>query len=325
MEKNTLLKKEWNQEEVDFKYYGRNDQRQMPLWPTRTFLYISIIIFLPILLVLFIVYLIVAASILVCFSFNDNQRKSAKILSFEAWYRAPGKYLEVKETENGSSDIIISADFLHNYDELGVDSCKIETCKYLSLRKSIECTVQDHLKKGPYGAKIMDDDDRDRPRYLLHGWTDRYNPSNESSDEPEVWCTHAQTATWAAIYSWTGRLQSGGWTDWSQTQQINMRTAPDVFGYIYLFTISNPNFYDQERVVRVGRATVASPTHTPKTDGKIFARYDYGKVKFMGDFPKGDPDAYIFKGEKVLNEANLKILHRYRVMKPSLKDSHSTI
>jgi len=325
MEENTLLQKEGSQEGYDLKYYGRNDLRPMRLWPTRICLYICMIIFSPILLVLFLLYLIIVFSILQCLSFNGNQRKAGNILGIEAWYKVPGKRLEVKETGNDSSDIIIPAEFLHNYDELGDDSIKLETCKFISLRKSIECTVQDHLGKGLYGAKIVDNDDRDRPRYLLHGWTDHYNPSNEGSDEPEVWCTHARTATWAAIYSWTGRLQDGGWTDWNRNQQINMRTAPDVFGYIYLFGISNPNFYDQERVVRVGRTTILSPKHTCKTDGKIFARYDYGQVRAMGDFPKGDPDCYIFKGEKVLNEANLKILHRYRVMKPSLEGSHSKV
>jgi len=36
----------------------------------------------------------------------------------------------------------------------------------------------------------------------------------------------------------------------------------------------------------------------------------------MGDFPKGDPDAYIFRGAKVFEDANLKKLHEYRIMKP---------
>jgi len=284
-------------------YYGRNDLQPMSLGK-KTCVYLTLIVLSPIILVLLVLGIVLSCITLAFMSVNEHQKKTAKYLAFENWYRAPGKKLEVKATGLSSSDIIIPKDFVN-------DDGQLDTCKHISLRKSIECTVQEHCRRGRYGAAIESNEDRDAPRYLLHGWPEPYDPNGD-----EMWFTHARTATWAAIYSWTGQL-AAGWTDWSPL--IDLKTAPDVFGYIYLFEVGNPNFYKEPRIVRVGSRAFNAPDHTPETENKIFARYDYGHVKYMGDFPQGDPDAYIFKGEKVLKEAKLKLLNRYRVIKPSSK------
>lgn len=285
----------------DEDYYGRRDLRPWS-FGKRIWIYTMLVILFPLFLVLLIIYILICCLAMCCISVNPNQIASAKILGFEAWYKPPGKKFEVKATGAASSDIIIPNALVNDKGEL-------DTCKRVSLRKSIECTVQDHCRKGPHGAKIEGDENRDRPHYLLHGWTDPFDPSGD-----EVWCTHARTATWAALYSWSGRLPAGGWTSWNQA--IDLRNAPEVFGYIYLFEISNPEFYEGgSRVKYVAPQTVNAPDHTQETEGKIFVRYNYGEAKYLGDFPEGDPDAYIFKG-KVMQEAKLKILHEYRVMKP---------
>lgn len=289
-------------------YYGRNDPRPMPLWKRRC-VYTALLVFSPVVLILLLLYVAMICIIMQFATVNEFQIKSGKLMGLEFWWKSPGELLQVKSTGKDddnveSFDILISKDFVN-------EDGQLDTCKQLSLRKSIECTVQEHCRRGRYGAAIESNEDRDAPRYLLHGWPEPYDPNGD-----EMWFTHARTATWAAIYSWTGQL-AAGWTNWSPL--IDLKAAPDVFGYIYLFEVGNPNFYNEPRIVRVGSRAFNAPNHTPETENKIFARYDYGHVKYMGDFPQGDPDAYIFKGEKVLKEAKLKLLNRYRVIKPPSK------
>lgn len=101
------------------------------------------------------------------------------------------------------------------------------------------------------------------------------------------------------------------------TQTIDLKGAPHVFGYIFFFEVCNQQFYDTERIEKVGRLVVNCPEITPENQGKIFARYGYDKAREMGNIPDISkvPDAYIFKG-KALKDAQLKLLHTYRVMKP---------
>jgi len=308
-------------------YYGRNDLRPMPL-VKRLCLYTALLVLSPVVLLLLILYIATAFIIMQFVSMSDYQLKTGKLLAYEAWWKSPGILLEVKLSTTAAAaaargdgteesfDIIIPKDFVTG------DGKSLNACRNLSLRKSIECTVQDHCRRhrcgnSKYGAMIENDRNRDEPHYLLHGGPGPYNPKgkNEQNNgaDHQMWFTHARTATWAAIYSWTGQL-AGGWTNWDQS--IKLETAPDVFGYIYLFEVTNSNFYKEPRIIRVGGMTVNAPDHTPETEKMIFARYGYGEVKYMGDFPEGDPDAYIFRGERVLKEAKLKLLHQYRVMKP---------
>ncbi|VEU34528.1 unnamed protein product [Pseudo-nitzschia multistriata] len=284
-------------------WYGRNDPRPLTRGK-RIFIRTILIVLSPIVLALFLLYVAFTAALLCVVTVNDYQIKSSKVLSYENWWRAPGKMLRVKETGDSSSDIVISADMVN-------DDGELDTGKNTSLRKSIECTLGEHLRKGPHGPGIAADEDRDRPHYLLHGWPEPFDPAGD-----ELWCTHARTATWAAIYSWSVRLRPGGFLkNWNQA--IDLETAPEVFGYVYLFEIGNPDFYDKDRIARVGALAANAPDHTPETENKVFARYNYGHVKYMGDFPEGDPDAYVFKGEKVMSEARLRLLHTYRVINPN--------
>lgn len=295
-------------------YYGRNDLRPLKT-PTRVCIYIASTLLSPLLLVLSVVYIIIVLVFVWFMPLHKSQIKAGKLLGYEAWWRSPGIQLEVNESttkpntkhKHASFDIIIPKDFI-------TKDGKLDTCKKYSLRKSIEYTVQEHLRYGHFGSEIFENDtDRMTPQYLLHGWSpEEYDPHGD-----EVWTTHARTATWAAIYSWSSHLP-GLWTEWNTKIDYKSTTlVPDVLGHIYLFQVTNPNLYDTaDRIVRIGQFAYNSPDHTKETDGKVFARYNYGEVKYMGDFPDGDPDAYIFKGKKVLDDAKLKILHHYRVMNP---------
>merc|ERR1712217_110547 len=131
-------------------------------------------------------------------------------------------------------------------------------CALVSLRKSIECTVEGHCRQGIYAAKIEGDTDVDKPRYHLHGWTEPFDPNGD-----ELWTCPARIAQWSALYSWSGCLPKGlGWSAW--TQKIDLQTAPEVLGYLYLFEVSNPSFYDISRIHRVGQKAANAPDHTPE-------------------------------------------------------------
>jgi hypothetical protein len=286
----------------DQAYYGKNDFRPWSCGKKICFV-ITCIVLSPLILLLF----ILSALLMCCISFNDNQKSSLKVLMFEAWYKAPGKQLEVKATGEASSDIIISNDFIDTQHKL--HACALG----VSLRKSIEYTVEGHCHQGPHAAKIESDTDVDKPRYHLHGWTEPFDPI----DGDEVWTCPARVAQWSALYSWSGALPKGlGWS--ALTQAIDLRTAPEVLGYLYLLEVSNPTFYEgASRIVKVGQKTVNCPDHTPETAGKIFARYGYQDAYYLGNMKTdgSEPDAYIFKG-KTFKEATFKIVHAYRIMKP---------
>mmetsp|Transcript_7156 Transcript_7156/g.17968 ORF Transcript_7156/g.17968 Transcript_7156/m.17968 type:complete len:373 (+) Transcript_7156:204-1322(+) len=321
-----------------YEYYGRNDWRPMKAHQ-KACVCVTLLVLSPIVLIFLVLYIVMALAMCFFVPMNDHQIKSAKMLGLEFYWRTPGKLLTVRETTTttsstptptptksvsgapSSADILIPDEFfVKNYDETGEK--KLDTLKRFSLRKSIEYTVQEDLRGGPFGTRIGNDSDNDRPHFLLHGWTDPYDPTNnenngndgDDDDKIELWCTHARTATWAAIYSWSGRLPPGGWTNWSRT--IDLETAPEVLGYVYLLEVANPGFYDVPRIARIGALAVNAPNHTPETKNKVFARFNYGQSRTMGDFPKGDPDAFVFKGRRVFEEANIRILRQYRVMNP---------
>jgi len=304
-------------------YYGRNDLRPNSVGK-RICIYIGLIIFSPIVIALLVLYAIVVAYYLL-FKIRDiheYQIKSGKLLGFEMWFRAPGKIQRVVPTpenapdvgdgtpQHASSDILISQDLIRRKED-GTKTNILDTGRNISLCKSIQVTVNEDLQQSPHGAAIRANRDLDKPRYLLHGWGDPLNPQDE-----EFWFTHARTSTWAGIYSWTKQLPMGrGMLEFNSS--IPLDGAPEVFGYIYLMEVTNPRFYEKERISKTTAQNGFAPEHTPETEDKIFARYNYGKVRYMGDFPKGDPDAYIFKGRKVIEEANLRVIHRYRIIKPT--------
>jgi len=302
-------------------YYGRNDLRPNSVGK-RICIYIGLIVFSPIVVPLVVLY-IIAIPILLWANgpLHEFQIKSGKVMGFEFWFRSPGKVFRVVPTpenapdvgdgtpKHASSDILISQDLIRSNE----DGTKyVETGKNWSLRKSIEVTVKEDLQQSQFGAAIRDNRDLDKPRFLLHGWADPRDPQDE-----EIWFTHARTPTWAGIYSWTKQLPLGrGMLHFNSS--IPLDTAPHVFGYIYLMEVTNPKFYEKDRISKITRPTNANvPEHTPETEDKVFARYNYGQVMFLGDFPKGDPDAYVFKGRKVIEEADLRVIHRYRIIKPA--------
>merc|ERR1711971_1538115 len=101
------------------------------------------------------------------------------------------------------------------------------------------------------------------------------------------------------------------------SQAMVLTDAPDVLGYIFFFEIGSETYFDTDRVVRVGATTVNCPDITPDNEGKLFARHGYKKSEEFGNLDyQNEPDAYIFKG-KALKDAQMKLLHTYRLMKPA--------
>lgn len=303
-------------------YYGRNDPQPNTL-RQRIIIYTVLILLSPLLLALFVIYVCMVAGFLLTSEISDYQKKTGKVLGAEFWFRAPGKLLQVTPNEaalptsdgtpkGATSDIWISKDFVRTYPENGT-TLVLDTNKHLSLRKSIEVTLKEDLRNGKFGALIAADTDRNRPRYLLHGWPEFLDPQGD-----EIWFTHARTTTWASLYSWSARLPMR-WGTYDFARRIDLASCPEVLGYAYLMEVANyDQFYATDRIAKIGMADYNAPEHTPETETKIFCRYNYKEVRNLGDFPKGDPDAYVFKGRKVMDEANLKVLHRYRIMKPVL-------
>lgn len=288
-------------------YYGQNDFRPWGCFK------VSLIVLGCILLSFLLIPLCLLFTIMICCTkLNPNQVATLKILKFfEPWYKCPGMRMEVRSTGPDTSDIIIAKEFV---DERRI----LHTCggMGLSLRKSVECTVDTHIRKGPHAAALAADTDVDKPRLHLHG---RLWPYDPASPGDECWTSGARCCQWPAMYAWSGRLPEG-MSCGAFTQQIDVATAPQVFGYIVLFEVSNPNFYAGEsRITRLGSGATNAPDHTPETEGKIFARYNFYDSYTFGNLRTdgSEPDAYIFKG-KTLRDAEMKVLHTYRLVKPEL-------
>lgn len=284
-------------------YYGQADFRPLSGCKKICVYIVCIILFVPAMLLS-----LIFTAIFCCFvKMSNNQIQSAKVLGFDAWFKAPGKKLDVKLNGNNTSDILISSDFV---DKNGY----LHTCGGLgfSLRKSLNYTVDSHLREGPYGRNFSSDTDVDRPRCLLNGSIYPYDPKYD-----EIWCSWSQVGChWPAIYSWSPHLPEG-WSWSSITQKIRMDSLPDVLGYVHYFEVTNKKFYDTDRIVKVGQECVNCPTITPEYDGKIFARYNYSDGYYFGNIKRSQPDAYIFKGNTI-EDAGIKLLHTYRVMRPPM-------
>jgi hypothetical protein len=242
--------------------------------------------------------------------FTPGQTGMMKVKTLDFWwFKAPGKRLEVKSTGADTSDIIIASDF--------VSEGKLRTCggSGFSLRKSIECSVDADIRAGPHAAKIVGDTAVEKPRYHLHGRVFPYDPTWGDEHQRELWTNSARYCHWPAVYTFSGLLPEGlGWSAF--TENITLESAPEVFGYIILFELTNPTFfYGDSRTIHVGQKAVNCPPITPENEGKLFVRYGYMDAYGFGNLPNNEPDAYIFKG-RTLKDAQMKILHTYRLMKP---------
>lgn len=287
-------------------YYGANDFKPL-VGCKKLCVFLLCILFSPLILLVVILKLLGV----MCVKMAPNQQATLKVLSFEPWYKAPGKKLVLKPSGKDTSDIVIPGAFV---DQKGL----LHSCGGLglSLRKSLEHTVDGHIRAGEHGANVTSDTDVDKPRYLLTGSIHPYDPTYD-----ELWASPGRMCQWPAMYSWSPRLPPGlGWASFTQT--IDLADAPDVFGYIYFLEVSNPKYYENDRIVKVGQTAINCPEITPENEGKLFARYSYRDAYYFGNIKTdgSEPDAYIFKG-KTLAEAQLKLLHTYRIMKPELSSA----
>merc|ERR1712228_491481 len=97
-----------------------------------------------------------------------------------------------------------------------------------------------HLRESTHWGQI-ESDSREIPHYLLHGWTEPWDPNTT-----EVWTAHASVPVWAALYSWSGQFP----VDYGP-RVIELHECPEILGYIYLLKVSNQTFYSQGcRIVR---------------------------------------------------------------------------
>lgn len=301
-------------------YYGKNDYRP---WSSGTRVIVGLIVLAGISLVAMnwpmqLVYWPIGVTIyftLAGFCLRQSMHGAMKIVVFDSLvFKAPGKRLQVRSNGGASSDVVIADDMVD-------DKGNLYSCggRGWSLRKSIECTVEEHLRQGAHGQQIAGDTDVDRRRYHVHGRAWKYDASGENDPSAdEMWTCGAPIAMYPALYCVAPRMPQGS-CPWCWSERIDLTTAPDVLGYIYLFEVSNPAFFqERSRIVRVGAATKFTPSHTPETEGRIFARYGYAAARMMGNLniDGSEPDAYIFKG-KTLEEAQIKVLHTYRIVKPA--------
>jgi len=288
-------------------YYGKNDQR-----PFSCGKLLCVIIACIILSPLVLLWAILCIVLMACLKLTPGQVGMIKIKTLDTWwFKAPGRQLEVKSTGDDTSDIVISRDF--------VREGKLHTCggSGFSLRKSIECSVDAHIRAGPHAAKIAEDTEVEKPRYHLHGRVFPYDPNWGDENERELWTNSARYCHWPSVYTFSGLLEGG--LSWSGfTEKVTLESAPEVFGYIILFELTNPTFFDGDsRIIKAGAATMNCPEITSENEGKLFVRYGYHEAYYFGNLPSNEPDAYIFKG-KTLKDAQMKVLHTYRLMKPSV-------
>lgn len=290
-------------------YYGKNDMR--PLTSGKILCYSVLAILLsPIWVPLLLLWAVLAITIMCCLQgrVSAGQLGMMKVKTFDIWwYKAPGKRLETRSVDKETTDMIISKDFVDGQGNMSsCGGCGI------SLRKSIECTVDAHIRAGPYGAAVAEDTDVNKPRYHLHAQIYPWDPSKFD----ELWSNTARFCHWPSVYCWTSYIQEGMFRNW--TEKIPVEPLPEVLGYTMLLEVSNPNFFDGDsRMLRVGQEAAFCPAITPENEGKVFMRYNYRDAHYFGNLPTdgSEPDAYIFKG-KTLEQAQLKVLHTYRLLKP---------
>jgi len=288
-------------------YYGQNDMKPMPAGKLLCTC-VLLVIFSPVLLLLTLLALVAIS----CYKMSPHQLAGLKIFKIlDPWYKAPGMRFDTKKKDESSTDIFIPASMV---DDAGC----LRTCGSLgiSLRKSLEHTVDSSIREGPYSKQIAADTNVDRPRYLLNGSLYNYDPSYD-----EVWASPGRACQWPAVYCWSGHLPGEGpmvTEIFCCSDKIPMDSLPDVLGYIYLLEASNPKYYEGDRVQKVG-FTPNCPEVTPENEGKLFARYGYLDAYNFGNMKTdgSEPDAYIFKA-KALEEADMKLLHTYRIIKPAM-------
>ena len=217
---------------------------------------------------------------------------------------APGEMLEVVHKDGVTSKIIIP--------RAKVDaSGKMRTTAGWSLRRSLDMTLTDEMKNCRYASEITKDDPH-LPEYLLHGWT-----SVDLETAEELWCAHAGCTSYAAACSWADR-QDTGFTDVVRVHPVN----EDVLGRVVLMRM-NKQFLEGDRVYRleptvngrkrskneIGGAEISDPAAT----GKVIVRNGYEMTKVFGNFKQNEPDAFIFKGNDVIKEAGLQIVHTWEI------------
>jgi hypothetical protein len=192
----------------------------------------------------------------------------------------------------------------------------------VSLRRSLEHSIQRDLQNGCYAAEIAKDDPQ-APLYFLSGQPAGFDLANEK----EVWTSHASNTFWSTALAYVDELKCC-----SQKIKLTNQTNPDdnVIGLIFLLKVADPTFYLEDNGGGIYHYDGADcPLCTSclccqLNRGKIFARHNYCFTEYCGDdAPTGMADAFIFRfGAK--EKAGLEIAHVYRIIRPSAKQSDNT-
>jgi len=202
-----------------------------------------------------------------------------------------GKMLQIEQTSETSSDVILDDGFLTTRWGRGA----VNVIGQHHIRRSIDMTITDAMNSGAYGS--ISSDDVSRPKFFLTGTGDA---SVEEYDE--LWTSHASMASWPSLYAWCPTLQL-------LTTSIALEDHTTVLGYIHLLETSEP-IPPERYTTRFAPCMGSSPCFM--REDQVIARRWYWIKNQFGNFPRGVPDAFIFrKGSST--ELGLKTVHTFRI------------
>lgn len=224
-------------------------------------------------------------------------RKAIKVHSVEMFMMCckPGKMLQIVQTSDTTSDIIFDEEFITT--RWGKRVLNVVGRNHV--RRSVDMTITNAMSSGAY--RPISGDDVVSPKYFLTGTGD---DSVEEYDE--LWTSHASMASWPSLYAWSpslGLLRTS----------IPLGDETTVLGYIHLLETSDP--IAPERITTRFAPCMGSSPCFMREDQVIARRWYWTKNQF-GNFPRGLPDAYIFrKGSS--SELGLKAVHSFRLCIPA--------
>jgi len=223
--------------------------------------------------------------------------------------------LQIQRRDEKSSDVMVPDSLISK------SGSWMNTSWGVSLRRSLQHSIQRDLEQGCYATEIANDDPR-APFYFLSGQPTTFDLAKES----EVWTSHASNTFWSTALAYVDELKCC-------SQKIELsdqeNTDDNVVGLILLLKVTDSTFYSEANGGGVYDYDGADcPLCTwclccQLNRGKVFARHNYCFTEYCGgDAPTGIADAFIFRfGAK--ERAGLEIAHVYRVIKPTAKRSNS--
>jgi len=202
-----------------------------------------------------------------------------------------GKMLQIAQTSETSSDVILDDEFVTTRWGRRV----VNVIGQHHIRRSIDMTLTDAMNSGAHGP--ISSDDVLRPNFFLTGTGDA-----SVADYNELWTSHASMASWPSLYAWCPSLRL-------LTTSIPLEEDTTVLGYVHLLQTSEP-IPPERYTTRFAPCMGSSPCFM--RDDQVIARRWYWVKNQFGNFPRGLPDAFIFKKGSTA-ELGLKTIYTFRV------------